>query len=515
MTACPSRAELRRYVTRDTSLEPEEVARLEQHIESCEACQGTLDAVTTEEVPTGTTLPDLGPQGYRVYRLLGTGAFGEVWLAQDLNLPRVVALKTLRVREDPEERAVAMDALRHEARLLTAVDHPNVVRVHAWLSLRGDHYLVMQYVSGGSLAGVLKDDGPLHWSRAARYVADVGEGLLAVHAQGIVHRDIKPANILWDRARDEALLTDFGIGARLGHEAAIAGSLPYMGPDAYDGRVSPALDVYGLAATLFHLVIGAPPFPGPSLSAFREQATRGLPDPEPRFRILPEPIEQVIRSGLHAQPDQRPPLDEFVAMLRASLNQLLADTLMPGPGEATGADSAQLRLQVSRDIGSGRYEPVATTHPVPARVTRDMKRVPLAPEQVCLRTGDRVRVEVLADRAGYLMVFNVGPTGALNLLHPDEYSGLQSARVEPHQPLHAIDVEMTPPAGRERIFAVWSREPIAFSSGAFPVASELEKLSASVPYRATRDMKRVQQTVRAFAAGDRSVVVLELNHVGP
>ena len=120
---------------------------------------------------------------------------------------------------------------------MTQVEHPNVVRVHAWLTVHDQHYLVMQYVSGGSLSDLLKNDGPLDWHRAARYIADVGEGLLEVHGRGIVHRDVKPANILWDSKRDEALLTDFGVAAGLTDPANIAGSIPYMAPEALEGSV--------------------------------------------------------------------------------------------------------------------------------------------------------------------------------------------------------------------------------------------------------------------------------------
>ena len=235
MVACPTHVELRRYLIQDESLGQEQNERIEAHVETCRSCQAVLGGLTDDEIPPGTTMPLL--PGYRIYKHLGSGAFGEVWLAQDLNLPRVVAAKTLKLGAAPKEHARALDALRQDAHLLTQVEHPNVVRVYAWMTVHDQHYLVMQYVSGGSLADRLKREGPLDWQRAARYVADVGEGLLEVHARGIVHRDVKPANILWDPGRDEALLTDFGVAARMANPAAVAGSIPYMAPEAFDGQV--------------------------------------------------------------------------------------------------------------------------------------------------------------------------------------------------------------------------------------------------------------------------------------
>src|SRR5262249_4017700 len=148
--------------------------------------------------------------------------------------------------------------------------------------------------------------GPLGWQVAARYLVDVGEGLVAVHARGIVHRDVKPANILWDPEIDEAFLTDLGVGARLAEPSGLGGTIPYMAPEAFEGDVSPALDVYGLAATLYTLVTGRKPFPGPTISDLRLQARKGLPEPDPRCAGLPEPLERMIRAGLAAEPDRRP-----------------------------------------------------------------------------------------------------------------------------------------------------------------------------------------------------------------
>lgn len=163
MVACPTPRELRKYLIQDGSLAPERSQQIEWHVETCATCQGVLRQLTDDDVPPGTTLPLL--PGYRVYKLLGSGAFGEVWLAQDLNLPRVVAAKTLKLGIDPKRREHAVEILRRDAHLLTDVDHPNVVRVYAWVTSHDQHYLVMQYVAGGSLADLLKSEGPLDWQR--------------------------------------------------------------------------------------------------------------------------------------------------------------------------------------------------------------------------------------------------------------------------------------------------------------------------------------------------------------
>src|SRR5262249_14636257 len=196
------------------------------------------------------------------------------------------------------------------------VRHPNLVQVLGWVDSELDPVLVLQYVPGGSLADRLKREGRLDWQTATRYVADVAEGLLAVQARGIVHRDVKPANILWDPEIDEALLTDLGVGVRLAEPTSLGGTIPYMAPEAFDGQVSPALDIYGLAATLFTLVSGERPFPGPTIADLRLQVMQGLPEPDPRCVGLPEPLERIVRSGLSAEPRSRPSLEDLVATLR-------------------------------------------------------------------------------------------------------------------------------------------------------------------------------------------------------
>jgi serine/threonine protein kinase len=459
-------------------------------------------------------LPDPFPGEFRVLRFLDKGAFGAVWLAEDIKLGRPVALKTIVSSRTSRLYDEKLARLREEARLLAALRHRNIVQVYAWRETPnpgagGSCYLVLQYVPGGSLAALVQEAGPLPWQRAARYVADVAEGLLEMHARGIVHRDVKPANILWDPERDEALLTDFGISARLTGTGGGAGTPFYMPPEAFAGEVSPAQDVYGLTVTLFWLVTASVPFPGLTREQIIEQARRGLPDPDPRCTDLPKALEQLVRTGLAADRQRRPSLKGFVTALRGTLNQLLADSLLTAANSPLDAP-VSLRLTVWRQTGREAFVPVATTRPEPERFVRDLRRVPVQPESAAVHTGDRVRIEVETDQPGYITVFNVGPTGNLNLLHPAATHA--PAAVTAGRPLRVLDIELTPPAGRERLFALWTREPLALRPEELLSLAAQGELPESGPYRATRDMARVQQSLQQLPPGGWHAAVLELNH---
>jgi hypothetical protein len=180
----------------------------------------------------------------------------------------------------------------------------------------------------------------------------------------------------------------------------------------------------------------------------------------------------------------------------------LAENL-PSPA-GTGGPSRpvkppELCVRVQRRLGPGNYVLVGSTHPQPT-VLRDLKRVPDDPDRVALRTGDQVKVEVLCDRDGYLTVFNVGPHGALNLLWPD---APDRARVQPaRQTLEVARVVLTPPAGQERLYAVWSRVPLS--------RDRLAGLAR--PGLVTRDMQRVQEAVDELKSDDWHAVLLVLEH---
>ena len=251
--------------------------RLVQGVQSFRA------AVTTGFAPARPTheasLPDPFPGEFRIRGAVGEGTFGKVWLADDLQLGRAGGAED--VASPRRCRRIRVSGLRKEANILANLDHRNVVKVHAWRQAGGEHYLVLEYVAGGSLADLLKQEGPLPWQRAARYIANVSEGLLEVHAQGIIHRDIKASNTLWEPGRDEAKLTDFGVAGRLGATRTAVGTPVFMAPEALRGRATEASDVYGLAATLFHLTTGELPFAATTADELATGAARGLSSRRP------------------------------------------------------------------------------------------------------------------------------------------------------------------------------------------------------------------------------------------
>src|SRR5262249_6876154 len=153
----------------------------------------------------------------------------------------LVAIKHLR----PDRVADQADQLVQEARTMAALKvHPNRVTVFDLLGSAAGWLLVMDYVEGGPLSGLTAPGQPLDWVRAARYVADVADGLAEVHARGVLHRDIKPDNILLDRDRDAAVLTDFGVAAHAGDARGCCGTAGYMAPELADGAASAKTDVF-------------------------------------------------------------------------------------------------------------------------------------------------------------------------------------------------------------------------------------------------------------------------------
>ena len=222
-----------------------------------------MGTIAVESTPTVVGPGRLVTGRYRLTTLLGRGGMGRVWLAEDELLRRRVALKQVVLPGHASEH-VRASALA-EARAAARLDHHNAVKVYDVIEDAGDHWIVMELLSGRTMADALASDGPLPTAEVRRIALHLVDALRAVHRAGLVHSDVKPANIqLCDDGR--VVLMDFGIAAAIDDQQtlsseALAGSPAYMSPERARGdAVGPASDLFSLGATLFAAVEGRSPF---------------------------------------------------------------------------------------------------------------------------------------------------------------------------------------------------------------------------------------------------------------
>lgn len=264
---------------------------------------GSLSGEYTDPL-LGTAL-----SGYKLEEVLGKGSYGTVYRGLQMALNRPVAIKVLdkRHQQDPER----VKAFLEEARRAGRLNHPNVVQVHDVCEVDGQYFLVMELMTGGSMSDRLRIDGTLDDEDCLRILIDIGHALSYAESQRLVHRDVKPDNIL---VNDDGVykLADLGIAAPIAEDGVARqvrafGSAHYVAPEqARGGAIDGRADIYGLGATIFHLLTGRPMYEGTS----REIVTAHIRQPMPDLTALapessPELIE-LITSMLSKDPAGRP-----------------------------------------------------------------------------------------------------------------------------------------------------------------------------------------------------------------
>jgi len=259
---------------------------------------------------------------YRIVSLLGRGAMGEVYRADDLRLGKVVALKLLGTQSAP---ASDLDRFTSEVRLAREIAHPNVCRVYDIGEADGWHYLSMEYVDGETLASLLRRIGRMPREKALDIARQLCAGLAAAHDVGVLHRDIKPSNIMLD-GRGRVRLMDFGLAVPRGEFVAgeVVGTAAYMAPEQLAGdRATEQTDLYGLGVVLYELFSGHRLFAVRSIDE-RVLAGQNTPIPEETFRDRDPTVARVIRSCLQKDPAARPAAASVVAAALPGGDQLMA-----------------------------------------------------------------------------------------------------------------------------------------------------------------------------------------------
>lgn len=253
---------------------------------------------------------------YNIVSRLGEGATSEVFLAVDAFNHRNVAIK--RVRPPTAGESVENHYRNHffaaEAALVGKLQHPNVVQIFDAVDDPEQPYLVMEYVSGVTLRRYCRPDGLLALDQIVEIGFKCAMALAYVARHGLIHRDVKPANILAmlnDGQITDIKITDFGsVFDQTSDRTQVfrVGSLAYMSPEQLDGgTLDTRADMYSLAAVLYHLVCGRPPFDAPNQVALMHQIYHAEPAPLAELREgVPPRMEALLRQALAKQPGQRP-----------------------------------------------------------------------------------------------------------------------------------------------------------------------------------------------------------------
>lgn len=232
----------------------------------------------------------LGEQ-FDVLGMLGSGAMGAIFLAQERALDRMVAIKVL--LPDHAATAGSRERFRREARIAAQLSHAGIVPLHAFGEVNGLCYFVMEYVRGSNLAQRLENETTLPADEVLRVFLAIAEALEHAHQRGVIHRDIKPANILLDQDSGQPRLADFGISTfadssdSLTMTGAIVGTPLFMSPEQADGEteLDGRSDIYSLGAVAYAMLTGRAPFTGPDARAVLLR--RRFDDVTPILELVP------------------------------------------------------------------------------------------------------------------------------------------------------------------------------------------------------------------------------------
>jgi len=260
---------------------------------------------------------------FEILSELGRGGQGAVYLAYDPQLDRKIAIKTLRKLGHKTEQ------LTHEARIVSKLQHPNIITLYDYGEDQGAPYLVYAYIEGKTLAQLLKQEKTLPFARAAEIAAGVLEGLAYAHAQGISHLDMKPANIMIAKS-GAPMVMDFGLATTAGdHEQTISsplsGSPRYVAPEIISGQHGDFLsDIYSLGTVLYEMVTGRFAVGGDNMyEVLNRAAHEQIAAPSIHNEQMDKKLEAIILRAVAKKPTERYPSADA---MKQDLQDYLSET---------------------------------------------------------------------------------------------------------------------------------------------------------------------------------------------
>lgn len=265
---------------------------------------------------------------YQVVEHIGRGGMADVWSARDQRLNRLVAIKTISQSLSTDVDPIAL--FRQEAQTIAQMEHPHILPIYDFGTFSSNLYIVMRYVTGGSLEDKL-EERPLTLQETLQIGANIAKALDYAHANNVIHLDLKPPNILMDSS-GSPYLADFGLATVLDKQGLAqnpgSGTLLYMAPEQLVAEViDHRTDIYSFAVMIFHMLTGTLPFDGTVPLAIKQlQYQDRLPPLEEFDPNIPYQITDILRQGTEVEPAQRPKsLTEMVDKMQDALRLSTVD----------------------------------------------------------------------------------------------------------------------------------------------------------------------------------------------
>jgi eukaryotic-like serine/threonine-protein kinase len=302
---------------------------------------------------------------YRIQRKLGAGGMADVYLAEDQELGRRVAIKILNGRHANDDQFI--ERFRREAKNAAALNHPNIVSIYDRGEAEDTYYIAMEYLDGRTLKELIVGRGAAPINVAIEYARQILSALRFAHRHGIVHRDIKPHNVLVD-AEGRVKVTDFGIAragtSQMTETGSIVGTAQYLSPEqAKGGEVDQRSDLYSLGIVLYELLTGKTPFDGETPVEIAMKHLSTSPKPPSKLRSdIPRELDMVVLRALAKNPDDRyQSADEMEADLErvargANVAAATVDTatqVLRRPSAAPAAEAATAATMIAPAAAAG------------------------------------------------------------------------------------------------------------------------------------------------------------------
>jgi len=325
---------------------------------------------------TDTLINTLFDGRYRILRKLGSGGMANVYLAEDEDLGRRVAIKILNDRYANDE--LFIERFRREAKSAAALSHPNIVSIYDRGQAEGTYYIAMEVIEGRSLKELILTRGPLPIGQAIAYTLEILDALRFAHRHGIIHRDVKPHNILIGGERLK--VTDFGIAragaSQMTEAGSIMGTAQYLSPEQARGApVTASSDLYSVGIVLYEMLTGKVPFSGDSAIEIAMKHLNELPKPPSKIRPeIPEDLDHVVLRALAKAPEDRyQTAEEFAEDLHR------VEAGLPLPPETSEAATALLAAPGATIGGTTQVLPTDATQVAPPRPHAPRRPPPYQP----------------------------------------------------------------------------------------------------------------------------------------